>query len=366
MQAGDSVARIASKVYSDPRLYIELLKGGYVGRVRPGQVLNLPSESALRAASKRVLQAPRTPSKIKARQPAPTPAEQVTQAVQAVAEPTAMVGPVTRKTSREVRRLAALKVPTVAPTAHEDWRLRQVQPGYTAHEARRLAAKREAPPVTQPVTGIPGVTAPMAPGIDQLRYTGFDPAAPIPGVTAPYGGQTVDWAKIQQQVQPYGFGYGPTWGQPGGFLGGPEPPVDAAGAGIVSRHRGRRPLVPSDVPPQVVGAITAFSNVRRRISAGQSPADAASNIGANLPVVPGGFVDQYFGGDADMMRSYGYWYDARADQWIYGTQAGPSFGGPSATYSAPQVRYTRYAGGGGARGGYVQPRQLINWRIRIG
>jgi len=40
-----------------------------------------------------------------------------------------------------------------------------------------------------------------------------------------FGGQTGDWrqylAQAQQGLQPYGFGYGPTWGQPGGFLGGP-------------------------------------------------------------------------------------------------------------------------------------------------
>jgi len=51
-----------------------------------------------------------------------------------------------------------------------------------------------------------------------------------------FGGQTGDWrtylAKIQRGLQPYGFGYGPTWGQPGGFLGGPaEPPQWGTGAG---------------------------------------------------------------------------------------------------------------------------------------
>jgi len=44
-----------------------------------------------------------------------------------------------------------------------------------------------------------------------------------------WGGQTGDWrrylAQVQQGLQPYGFGYGPTWGQPGGFLGPKQEPT---------------------------------------------------------------------------------------------------------------------------------------------
>jgi len=64
----------------------------------------------------------------------------------------------------------------------------------------------------------------------------------VPYSMAGYGRQTGDWrrylGKIQQGLQPYGFGYGPTWGQPGGFLGGPG---SGTGAGAY--------------PPSVYGAV---------------------------------------------------------------------------------------------------------------
>lgn len=58
VQPGESLASIAANVYSDPRLYVELIQLYGPGVLQPGDVLNLPSEAELRSTSNRVLNAP--------------------------------------------------------------------------------------------------------------------------------------------------------------------------------------------------------------------------------------------------------------------------------------------------------------------
>jgi len=328
-----------------------------------------------------VLQAPRTPSRIKPRQPAQTPAEQVEQAVQAIAQPSAAAQSAADiwrarqiETTQAKTAARTLNIPTVlAEAGYQPGRFVSLGTTYTAPPVgqagglyeRAVARRLQQAQASPGATALSGLTSLLAgPGGPLGRGLAYE--GPLAGPGGPLG---------------RGLAYeGPLAGR--GFLeatclrellerlhvpmvgrGGvpylTEEPVPE-GTGITGYPGAPRP------PPAVVGAILDFSK-----ALSMEPRDAGDMLGQDYPAVPGEFVEMYYGGDADLMRSYGYWYDASTDQWIYGMQGGPSFGGPSTTYSAPKVSYTRYAGGGSARGSargsaYIQPRQLVNWRIGIG
>ena len=118
--------------------------------------------------------------------------------------------------------------PTPSITAHEEWRLRQAQPDYPAPAPTPLQRAWQAFRLPWQLLGETGkgVVGSLFPGRDI------------------WGGQTGDWrrhlAQVQRGLQPYGFAYGPTWGQPGGFLGGPAEQLGPFGpSGMVNRKSAR-------------------------------------------------------------------------------------------------------------------------------
>lgn len=238
--------------------------------------------------------------------PPPSPAEQIEQAVQAV-------------------------------VSHEDWRLQQVQPEPPTPLQRSWQAF-QLPWQLLGETG-KGVVGSLFPGKDI------------------WGGQTGDWrrvlANIQQGLQPYGFGYGPTWGQPGGLLGGPGKKTAA------------------ELAAEYGGEPTELWFMREGEHAlGGAPGRASEIMqawaGGGRPLFVPKSAAEILGVHEDQMREAGYGRTLGGSWQLEDVprpdlQPPPSYGG---SYGYTPSRYGY--GGGGVRGqAAARGMGLINWRIGI-
>lgn len=184
-----------------------------------------------------------------------------------------------------------------------------------------------------------------------------------------WGGQTGDWRRYlgqaQQAVQPYGFGYGPTWGQPGGFLGGSGTGT-GAGAYATSGYGAATAGQLAQMYPGEAFMPTEMAKTSRDVAIGISEGKWPSKIGTRI-------VERMFGMSPDEARQWlqqsGYvefapesWKDVGAGrpELDYGVGGAGAGGGGSYGYTP---RYYP-SGGSGVRGqAAARGLGLVSWRI---
>lgn len=235
--------------------------------------------------------------------PPPSPAEQIMEAVQAV----------------------------TTPAAHEDWRLRQIEPGYSTHEAWRLG-QAEARPGATPWSAL------MA---------------------------TVRGSVLGSTVRGLGESFGPVPEPVRGWLAAMETPMRGRG-GVPYRAQPEQPF--TNIYAGQKPAEPWFMREGLGGRAGRAGEIMQAWAGGGRPLFVPKTVTSLLGVSEEQMKEMGYertlggsWRAAFPERPVI--QPPPSYGG---SYGYTPSRYGYGRGGGGVRGqAAVRGMGLINWRIGL-
>lgn len=230
-----------------------------------------------------------------------------------------------RRGRRGRRRRAApveeVTQPVTTPVEYGEWQPRP-RP-YQGTQAGRWLAASEAMEV--PMYGRGGIPYSAGLGAQQERWRSF-------------------LGQAQQALRPYGFGYGPTWGQPGGFGGGP---VEQ----FTNIYAGQQPAQPWYMREGLGGRAGRASEIMQAWAGGGRPLMVPQSVTSLL-----GVSEEQMKSMAYERTPGGSW---RATSPTRPPLAPPGGGGGGAW--RPSYTVYRGAGGRGTAGGMG----LVNWRIGL-